>query len=89
MTSVSTDTTDDVGGEVLLLGAVVLAVADLATVLTSLILVITKGTVQGSKLTKLVTLQLVLAFRNRGSLYTGVSIGALIKNMMCRNVRSQ
>jgi hypothetical protein len=42
--------------------------ADLTTVLTGLVLVVTEGTVEGSKLTKLVALEFVLAFGNGGSL---------------------
>lgn len=68
MAGVTTDTADDVGREVLLLRTVVLAMTDLAAVLACLVLVVTQGTVQGSKLTQLVTLELVLAFRNRCSL---------------------
>ncbi|KAK1715567.1 uncharacterized protein BDZ83DRAFT_54194 [Colletotrichum acutatum] len=37
---------------------------DLATVLASLVLVVTEGTVEGSKLAKLVALELVLSFGN-------------------------
>lgn len=82
MTSVATDTTDNVGGKVALLGAVVLAVTDLTTyctvrdhekgktggrlltVLASLVLIVTKGTVEGSQLTKLVALKFVLTLRD-------------------------
>jgi hypothetical protein len=62
VTRLATDTADDARGEVLLLRAIVLAVTDFTTVLTGLVLVIAKGTVEGSKLTKLVALELVLAF---------------------------
>lgn len=68
MPSIATNSADDVCGEVALLRAVVLPVADLATVLASLVLVITECTVKGRKLTQLITLKLVLAFRNRSSL---------------------
>ena len=83
MASVATHTTDDVGGKVALLGAVVLAVTDLTTyrtvrnhpkrkktgwrvltVLASLVLIVTKSTVEGSQLTKLVALEFVLALRD-------------------------
>ncbi len=60
MAGVSTGSADDVGSEVLFLGAVVLAVTDLATVLTSLVLIVTQSTVQGSEFSKLVTLELIL-----------------------------
>lgn len=48
MTSIATDTADDVGGEVALLGTIVLAMTNLSTVLASLILVVTKSTVESS-----------------------------------------
>lgn len=65
---IATDTTDDVGSGVALFGAVILAMTDLTAVLTSLVFVITKGTVESSELTKLVAFQLILAFWNRRSL---------------------
>jgi hypothetical protein len=82
VTSIATNTTDDVGGEVALLGAVVLAVTNLTTccsvrnnekektggqiltVLASLVLIVTKSTVEGSQLTKLVALEFVLTLRD-------------------------
>lgn len=60
--SVTTNATNDTSGVVLLLRTVVLAVADLAAILASLVLVISKGTVQRGQLTQLVALELVLAF---------------------------
>ena len=85
MTSIATDATNDVGGKVSLFGTVVLSVADLTTysmlarvqmgennaltVLASLVLIITKSTVESSQLTKLVPLELVLTFGDRGSLH--------------------
>lgn len=66
--SLTTHTTDDVGRVALLIRTVVLAVTDLAAVLADLVLVITKGTVQRSEFAKLIALQLVLSFRDRGSL---------------------
>jgi hypothetical protein len=68
VTCISTDTTDDVGCKVALFGAVVFSVTNLTTVLASLILIVSKGTIKCCKLTKLVTLELVLAFWDRGSL---------------------
>lgn len=65
---IATDTTDDASRIVLLLRAVVLAVTDLAAVLASLVLIVTKGTVEGSELTQLVAFELVLALGNGGSL---------------------
>jgi hypothetical protein len=68
MTSVTTDATDNTSSVVLFLRAVVLAVADLATVLASLVFVVSKCTVERGKFTKLIALELVLAFRDRCSL---------------------
>lgn len=65
---VTTDTADDASSVVLSLRAVVLAVANLATVLASLVLVISEGTVECGEFSELVALELVLAFRNRSSL---------------------
>jgi hypothetical protein len=59
--------TDQISGDVLLLGAVVFAMADLTTVLAGLILVITKSTVQSSKLSELIALEFILAFGNGSS----------------------
>ncbi|OJJ00456.1 hypothetical protein ASPVEDRAFT_569313 [Aspergillus versicolor CBS 583.65] len=85
MASISTDATNDIGSKVSLFGTVVLSVADLTTysmlarvqmgennaltVLASLVLIITKSTVESSQLTKLVPLELVLTFGDRGSLH--------------------
>lgn len=41
---------------------------NLATVLTSLVLIVTKGSVESSELAKLIALQFVLAFGDRRSL---------------------
>lgn len=68
VTSVTADTTDDVGCEVALFGTIVLAVTDLTAVLASLVLIVTQGTVESSQLTQLVALELVLAFGDRSSL---------------------
>jgi hypothetical protein len=68
MASLTTDTANDAGREILLLRAVVLAMTNLTTVLAGLVLVVTKGTVEGGKLTELVALEFVLAFRDRSSL---------------------
>lgn len=56
MTCVTTDSANDAGGVVLSLRAVVLAVSNLSAVLTSLVLVVSKSTVECGELTKLVTL---------------------------------
>jgi hypothetical protein len=68
MTSVATHTANNVGSEVLGIRAIVLAVANLAAVLASLVLVVTKGTVERGEFTQLVSLELVLAFGDGGSL---------------------
>jgi hypothetical protein len=68
MTSVATDTANNVGSEVLGVRAVVLAVTNFAAVLASLVLVVTKGTVERGEFTQLVPLELVLAFGDGGSL---------------------
>lgn len=68
MSSVAADATDNVGGEVFGVRAVVLAVTDFTAVLASLVLVVTESTVESSQLTQLVALELVLTFGNGGSL---------------------
>lgn len=65
MSRIAANTTDDTGSIVLTLGTVVLAVANLAAVLTSLILIVSESTIECSKFSQLITLQLVLTFRNR------------------------
>jgi len=50
MASISTDATDNPGGEVFGIWAVVLAVTDLAAVLAGLIFVVTEGTVERGEL---------------------------------------
>jgi hypothetical protein len=68
VTSIAANTANDVGGEVLPLGTVVLAVADLAAVLASLVFIVTQSTVQSRQFAELVPLQLILALRNGCSL---------------------
>jgi hypothetical protein len=68
VTCATTDTTDDVSCEVALLWTVIFSVTKTATILTDLVLVITKGTVQCRKLAQLVTLVVVLALGSGGSL---------------------
>jgi len=74
MARVATDTTDDVGGEVTGLRTVILAVSDLATVLASLVFVITKRTVQCSELAELIALEFILAFGNRRGLCNFIGV---------------
>ena len=68
--SIPANTTDDVGSEVLLLGAVVLSMTNLSTVLACLVLIVTKSTVKSSKFTELIALELILSFGNGGGLAT-------------------
>lgn len=68
MACITTNTTDDASSVILSLRAVVLAVTNLATVLASLVLVISEGTVESGEFSELVALELVLAFRDRSSL---------------------
>lgn len=68
MSSVATNTTDDACGVVALLWAIVLAMTNLTTVLASLVLVVTKSTVESSKLTELVALEFVLSLWNGSGL---------------------
>ena len=65
MSCATADTADDVGGEVTLLRAVVLAVTDTTAILADLIFVITKSTIKSGKFTELVTLVIVLTFGSR------------------------
>lgn len=74
MASIAADMANDTGGEVLLLGTVILPMPDLTAVLTSLILIISECAVQGRKFAQLVTLELILPFRNRRSLGEHVSM---------------
>lgn len=68
VTRVTADATDDAGSVVLLLRTVVLAMTDLTTVLASLVLVVSERTVECGEFSELVSLEFVLAFRNRCSL---------------------
>lgn len=70
MTGVTTHATDDVGGEITLLGTVVLAMTNLSTVLTTAVFIISQRSVEGGELSKLVALEFVLAFGDRSSLFT-------------------
>lgn len=70
---IAAHTANDAGSEVLLLRAIILAMSYLATVLASLVLIVTERSVQSSQLTKLVTLQFILALGNGSSLKLSVS----------------
>lgn len=62
VTSITTSTTDDVGSEVLGVGAIPFTMTNFAAVLTSLVFVVAESTVEGSEFTKLTTLEIVLTF---------------------------
>lgn len=72
MTGISTNAADDVRGEVSLLGAIVLAMANLTAVLAGLVFIIAESTVQGSKLSKLIAFELVLPFRDGGGSFDDI-----------------
>ena len=68
MSSAPTDTADDVSSKIALLRALILPVTDVAAVLTDLVLIISKGSVESSKFAKLIAFVIVLAFRCGSSL---------------------
>ena len=68
MPSIPTNATDDICSEVACLGAIILTVTNLATVLASLVLIVTQRAVQSGEFAELIALELVLAFRDRGGL---------------------
>jgi len=63
VSSAPADTADDVSSKVALLRALILPVTDVAAILTDLVLIVSKGSVESSKFAKLITLVIVLAFR--------------------------
>lgn len=70
MSSATANATDDVGGKVLLLGAVVLTMTDATTIFADLVLVVAESTIEGCELAKLVALVIILAFGSRRGLET-------------------
>ena len=68
MACTSTDAADDVRCEVTLFGAVVLPVANIATILADLVLVIAKRTVERSEFSELIAFMVVLSFGSRSRL---------------------
>jgi hypothetical protein len=72
MASIATNTADNVGGKVALFGAIVFAMTDLSTVLTSLVFIVTQCTVESGEFSKLVAFELVLTFGNRGSCFNNI-----------------
>lgn len=65
MTGIVADATNYASSVVLSIGTVIFAMANLATVLAGLVFVITQSTVERGEFSKLVTLELILAFGNR------------------------
>jgi hypothetical protein len=61
MAGIAADAADNACGVVLSLGAVILAVANLTTVLAGLVLVVSKSTVERGEFSQLITLKLVLS----------------------------
>lgn len=68
MAGATAEMTDDVGGEVLVFGAVILAMTETTAVLADLVLVVTEGTVECSELAKLIAFVVVFTFGSRRSL---------------------
>ena len=68
MSGAPTDTTDDVSSKVALLRALILPVTDVAAILTDLVFIIPKGSVESSKLAELIAFVIVLAFGCRSGL---------------------
>jgi len=56
------DTADDVSSEVALLGTLILPVTDVAAILADLILIVSEGSIEGSKFAELIAFVIVLAF---------------------------
>ena len=76
MSGAPADTTDDVSSKVALLRALILPVTDVAAILTDLVLVVSKGSVESSKFAELITLVIVLALGCGGSLISKDELGA-------------
>ena len=62
MSGAPADTADDVSSEVALLRTLILPVTDVAAILTDLVLVVSEGSVEGSKFAELIAFVIVLAF---------------------------
>jgi hypothetical protein len=62
MSGAPADTTDDVSSKVALLRALILPVTDVAAILTDLVLIVSKGSVESSKFAKLIAFVIILAF---------------------------
>jgi hypothetical protein len=72
MACIATNSADDAGGVVLSLRTIIFAMSNLTTVLTGLVLVVSESSVERCKFSKLVTLELVLAFGNRSRSFNDV-----------------
>ena len=68
MSCAATNSADDVSSEITLLWAIVFAVANATTILTNLILVVAKCTVESGQLPELVAFVVILTLRSRSSL---------------------
>ena len=68
MSGAPADATDDVSSKVALLRALILPVTDVATILTDLVFVVSKGSVESSEFAKLIAFVIVLAFGSRSGL---------------------
>lgn len=68
MSGAPADTADDVSSKVALLRALILPVTDVAAILTDLVLIISKSSVESSEFAKLIAFMIVLTFRRRSSL---------------------
>lgn len=66
--TISTCSTDNVGGKRPRLGTLVLSVTLFTTILTQLVLVVSQSTVQRGEFSQLISLVVVLAFWGRGGL---------------------
>ena len=77
MSSRTAEATNNVGGEITLFGAVVLAMTTVPTVLADLIFIVAQGPVESSQFTKLITFVVILAFGGRGGLNSAENISAL------------
>jgi lipopolysaccharide export LptBFGC system permease protein LptF len=62
MSGAPANTTDDISSKVALLRALILPVADVTTILTNLVFIVSKGSIESSKFAKLIAFVIILAF---------------------------
>ena len=62
MSGAPANTADDISSEVALLRTLILPVTDVAAVLTDLVLIVSEGSIEGSKFAELIAFVIVLAF---------------------------